>query len=284
MRSAKTSTRGFSIARFALFLPAKRQSQKQQPRLRVSSAQTRLSKCRSPSAAPLSRRQIARREQGCCRARFSGQSLANTPCVVFKLKRKSLASNSFDAAFWLSVQIAAATKTIVPTPLPNTVSFSVSSWRSQRLTSPSGEASGSHTTHAGSAVRDRTQDLGRAIAISIAAPVTIAALRTRDFEISWVGDPNSFDSLVDIAPIALTSEPTLAPFAERRNDPAPNPIRRIGTHTMARTPVLAEPARAGARASRARALPHLAESSRTTRVPKSASPSVGHGRADSRWA
>lgn len=158
MRSAKTSARGFSIARFALFLPAKRQSQKQpakkqQPRLRVSSAQTRLSKCRSPSAAPLSRRQIARREQGCCRARFSGQSLANTPCVVFKLKRKSLASNSFDAAFWLSVQIAAATKTIVPTPLPNTVSFSVSSWRSQRLTSPSGEASGSHTTHAGSAVR-----------------------------------------------------------------------------------------------------------------------------------
>ena len=254
----------------------------------MSSAQTRLSKCRSPSAAPLSRRQIARREQGCCRARFSGQSLANTPCVVFKLKRKSLASNSFDAAFWLSVQIAAATKTIVPTPLPNTVSFSfsvsVSSWRSQRLTSPSGEASVSHTTHAGSAVRDRTQDLGRAIAISIAAPVTIAALRTRDFEISWVGDPNSFDSLVDIAPIALTSEPTLAPFAERRNDPAPNPIRRIGTHTMARTPVLAEPARAGARASRARALPHLAESSRTTRVPKSASPSVGHGRADSRWA
>ena len=102
----------------------------------MSSAQTRLSKCRSPSAAPLSRRQIARREQGCCRARFSGQSLANTPCVVFKLKRKSLASNSFDAAFWLSVQIAAATKTIVPTPLPNTVSFSfsVSGWRSQRLT------------------------------------------------------------------------------------------------------------------------------------------------------
>ena len=151
IRSAKTSARGFSIARFALFLPAKRQSQKQptkkqQPRLRVSSAQTRLSKCRSPSAAPLSRRQIARREQGCRRARFSGQSLANTPCVVFKLKRKSLASNSFDAAFWLSVQIAAATKTIVPTPLPNTVSFSfsVSSWRSQRLTSPSGEASGSH--------------------------------------------------------------------------------------------------------------------------------------------
>ncbi len=136
IRSAKTSARGFSIARFALFLPAKRQSQKQQPRLRVSSAQTRLSKCRSPSAAPLSRRQIARREQGCCRARFSGQSLANTPCVVFKLKRKSLASNSFDAAFWLSVQIAAATKTIVPTPLPNTVSFSfsVSGWRSQRLT------------------------------------------------------------------------------------------------------------------------------------------------------
>lgn len=139
IRSAKTSARGFSIARFALFLPAKRQSQKQpakkqQPRLRVSSAQTRLSKCRSPSAAPLSRRQIARREQGCCRARFSGQSLANTPCVVFKLKRKSLASNSFDAAFWLSVQIAAATKTIVPTSLSHSLSLSHTVWRSQRLT------------------------------------------------------------------------------------------------------------------------------------------------------